>query len=139
MTDVTDSGDADVLTTAVPGVVSVFLTTLPVDQLDRYRVPDPQEGTGWGLEADSGLVGVEVDVLEVDGFVEDADDPVAELVGYSAGESFADAAALDLTRLRNDDHTGLVLVYDHNARRGAGVREGSGMTLVGVYGYDWQA
>jgi hypothetical protein len=123
MTDVTDPGAAHVLTTTVPGVVSVFLTTVPVDQLDRYRVPDHQDVAGWGLEADSGLVGV----------------AVAELVGYSAGESFADAAALDLTRLRNDDHTGLVLVYDHDARRGSGVREGSGMTLVGVYSYDWQA
>lgn len=139
MTDVTDSGTAPVLTTAAPGVVSVFLTAVPVDQLDQYRVPDHKDGTGFGLEADSGLVGVDVDVLEVDGFVEDADDPVAELAGYSAGESFADAAALDLARLRNDDHTGLVLVYDHDARRGTGVREGSGLTLVGVYSYDWQA
>ncbi|HEX5331914.1 MAG TPA: hypothetical protein VFW79_04655 [Cellulomonas sp.] len=134
MTDVTDSGTARVLTTAAPGVVSVFLTTVPVDGLDRYRVAD----AGNALEVDSGLVGIDVDVLEVDGFVEDADDPVAELRGYSAGESFADAAAPDLGRLRSDDHTGLVLVYDHDARRGAGVRAGSGLTLVGVYSYDWQ-
>jgi len=139
MTDSIDSGAAPAGTTAAPGVVSVFLTSVPVDQLDRYRVPDHKDGTGFGLEADSGLVGVDVDVLEVDGFVEDVDDPVGELVGYSAGESFADAAALDLARLRNDDHTGLVLVYDHDARRGTGVREGSGLTLVGVYSYDWQA
>jgi hypothetical protein len=137
MTDVTDSGNAPVLTTAAPGVVSVYLTTVPVDQLDRYRVPDHKDVAEHGLEAGSGLVGVDVDVLEVDGFVEDADDPVAELTGYSAGESFADAAALDLARLRNDDHTGLVLVYDHDARRGSGVREGSGLTLVGVYAYNW--
>ncbi|CAN5156365.1 hypothetical protein BH11ACT1_BH11ACT1_12130 [soil metagenome] len=139
MTDVTDSGTARVLTTAAPGVVSVFLTTVPVDELDRYRGAGTPDGAGNALEGDSGLVGVEVDVLEVDGFVEDADDPVAELRGYSAGESFADAAAPDLDRLRNDDHTGLVLVYDHDARRGAGVRDESGLTLVGVYSYDWQA
>jgi hypothetical protein len=137
MTDGTDSGTAPVVTTVARGVVSVYLTTVPVDQLDRYRVPDHQDVAGWGIEADSGLVGVEVGVLEVDCFIEDADDPVAELVGYSAGESFADAAALDLTRLRNDDHTGLVLVYDHDARQGSGVREDSGLTLVGVYAYDW--
>jgi hypothetical protein len=139
MTDGTDSGTAPVVTTVARGVVSVYLTTVPVDQLDRYRVPDHQDVAGWGIEADSGLVGVEVGVLEVDCFIEDADDPVAELVGYSAGESFADAAALDLTRLRNDDHTGLVLVYDHDARQGSGVREDSGLTLVGVYAYDWLA
>ncbi len=144
MTDATDSGTTAARTTAAgttaaPGVVSVFFTTIPVDQLDRYRVAgDPDAGES-ALEADSGLVGVDVDGIEVDDFVEAADDPVAELLGYSAGESFADAAALDLTRLRNDEHTGLVLAYDHDARRGAGVHEGSGLTLVGVYSYDWRA
>ena len=140
MSDATDSETtAAAGTTAAPGVVSVFLTTIPVHQLDRYRVAGDPDGAESALEADSGLVGFDVDVLEVDGFVEAADDPVADLLGYSAGESFADAAALDLMRLRNDDHTGLVLVYDHDARRGAGVRLGSGLTLVGVYSYDWQA
>ncbi|MGV8977599.1 MAG: hypothetical protein ACOH17_06115 [Cellulomonas sp.] len=139
MTDGTGPDTARALTTVVPGVVSVFLTTIPVDELDRYRDRDHQGAAGWELEVDSGLVGVEVDVLEVDEFVEPADDPVAELVGYSAGESFADEAALDLTRLRNDDHTGLVLVYDHDAHRGAGARKESGLTLVGVYSYDWRA
>ena len=138
MTDATDSGTTAARTTAAPGVVSVFLTTIPVDQLDRYRVAgDPDAGES-ALEADSGLVDVDVDVLEVDGFAEATDDPVAELLSYSAGESFADPAALDLTRLRNDDHTGLVLVYDHDARRGTGVRERSGLKLVGVYSYDWR-
>ncbi|PVU83553.1 hypothetical protein DDP54_11755 [Cellulomonas sp. WB94] len=138
MTDVTDSGTDSAGTTAAPGVVSVFLTTLPVDQLDRYRVPVEAGDDANALEADSGLVGVDVDVLEVDGFAEDPDDPLTELLGYSAGESFADAAALDLGRLRDDDHTGLVLVYDHDARLGPGVRKGSGLTLVGVYSYDWR-
>lgn len=139
MTDTTDSATAAAAgTTAAPGVVSVFLTTIPLDQLDRYRVVGDPDAAESALEAGSGLVGVDVAMLEVDGFVKAADDPVAELLGYSAGESFADAAALDLTRLRSDDHTGLVLVYDHDARRGAGVREGSGLTLVGVYSYDWR-
>jgi hypothetical protein len=101
MTDATDSGTAAAGTTAAPGVVSVFLTTIPVDQLDRYRVAGDPHAAESALDDDSGLVGVDVDVLEVDGFVEAADDPVAELLSYSAGESFADAAALDLTRLRN--------------------------------------
>jgi hypothetical protein len=136
MTDTAQTPGDRGRSTSAAGVVSVFLTTLPVDELDRYRVP-PTDATGNGLEADSGLVGVGIDVLEVDGFVEDADDPVAELKGYSAGESFADAAAIDLVRERRDAHTGLVLVYDHDAHLGSGVRDGSELTLVGVYAYDW--
>jgi len=139
MTDVTDPGTEPARTTAAPGVVSVFLTTVPVEDLDRYRVPAGTDSAESPLEADSGLLGVDVDVLEVDGFLDDTDDPLTELLGYSAGESFADAASLDLDRLRTDDHTGLVLVYDHDARLGSGVRDGSGLTLVGVYSYDWRA
>ena len=138
MTDIT-SAAARGTTTAVSGVVSVFLTTVPVDELDRYRVPDHKDVMEYGLEADSGLVGIDVEMIEVDGFVEGVDDPVAEIAGYSAGASFADAAALDLARAREDRHTGLVLVYDHDARQGSGAREGTGLTLVGVYAYDWLA
>lgn len=137
MTDFTAPETAARTTTA--GVVSVYLTTIPVDELDRYRVAGEPDGTESALEADSGLMGVAVDVLEVDGFVEADDDPIGELQGFSAGESFADAAAPDLSRLRRDDHTGLVLVYDHDAHLGAGTRHGSGLTLVGVYGYDWNS
>jgi hypothetical protein len=138
MTDI-DAEGTPARPTSVAGVVSVFLTTVPVEELDRYRVPHPPDGTGNGLEADLGLVGVDVEMLEVDGFVEGADDPVAELEGYSVGESFAAAAAVDLARARKNAHTGLVLVYDHDARRGSGARDGSGLTLVGVYDYSWPA
>ncbi|MGW6131886.1 hypothetical protein ACWFNE_17835 [Cellulomonas sp. NPDC055163] len=123
------------------GVVSIFLTTVPPEQLDEYRLlPFDADGdrSPFRLEVDAGLVSVDPELLEVDGFVEPADDPVAELTGYSAGASFADAAAVDLSRLRTDEHTGLVLVYDHDARRGAGTPEESALTLVGVYAYDWR-
>lgn len=123
------------------GVVSIFLTTVPPEQLDEYRLlPLDEDGdrTAFRLEVDAGLASVDPELLEVDAFVEPADDPVAELTGYSAGASFADAAAVDLARLRTDEHTGLVLVYDHDARRGAGTPEESALTLVGVYAYDWR-
>lgn len=123
------------------GVVSIFLTTAPPEQLDDYRdLPLDDDGgrTPFRLELDSGLRSVDPELLEVDAFVEPLDDPVAELTGYSAGTSFADAAAVDLARLRAPEHTGLVLVYDHDARRGAGAPPGSALTLVGVYAYDWR-
>lgn len=126
---------------ARPGVVSIFLTSAPPDQLDQYRVLPLDDVGGqvpFRLEVDSGLDSVDPELLEVDAFVEPADDAVAELTGYSAGASFADAAAVDLLRLREPDHTGLVLVYDHDARRGAGLPDGSALTLVGVYAYDWR-
>jgi hypothetical protein len=139
MTDIAHTEEARRGSTAAPGVVSVFLTTIPVDELGRYRVPHGPDAAGDDLEADSGLVGVDIDVLEVDGFAADGEDPAAELEGYSAGASFAADAAIDLARERRDDHTGLVLVYDHDARLGSGVRDGSGLTLVGVYSYHWHA
>jgi hypothetical protein len=146
MTEMTDHDTADqdvpVSTgSARAGVVSIFLTSVPPEQLDEYRVlPLDDEGghSPFRLEVDAGLVAVDPELLEVDAFVEAADDPVAELTGYSAGASFADAAAVDLARLRAADHTGLVLVYDHDARRGAGTPDGSALTLVGVYAYDWR-
>lgn len=141
MTEMTDRGTPVSTGTARTGVVSIFLTTLAPDDLDEYRLA-PQGENGdrapFRLETDSGLTSVDPELLEVDAFVEPADDPVAELTGYSAGASFADAAAVDLARLRGADHTGLVLVYDHDARRSDGPAAGSALTLVGVYAYDWR-
>jgi hypothetical protein len=137
MTEMTEQG-ADVhATSAHAGVVSIFLTTANPADLDAYRHPEGDH-TRFALEVDSGLDAVDPELLEVDAFVEPADDPVAELTGYSAGVSFADAAAVDLARLRGDAHTGLVLVYDHDARQGTGAPAGSTLTLVGVYAYDWR-
>lgn len=136
-----DVGSTTSTGSARAGVVSIFLTTVPPEQLDEYRLlplDDHGDRSPFRLEVDAGLVSVDPELLEVDAFVEPADDPVGELTGYSAGASFADAAAVDLARLRAAEHTGLVLVYDHDARRGGGTPEGSALTLVGVYAYDWR-
>ncbi|KGM01372.1 hypothetical protein Q760_01830 [Cellulomonas cellasea DSM 20118] len=137
----TDHGIPVATGSARAGVVSIYMTTLRPDELDAYRVvasDDHGVREPFRLEVDSGLTSVDPELLEVDAFVESADDPVAELTGYSAGASFADAAAVDLARLRGPQHTGLVLVYDHDARRGSGTPDGSPLALIGVYAYDWR-